>query len=89
MMNSKEIKARILQLAESDPDGFGLLAERLGAEEWSRCASHAAGFLGTWFYDQLDARYTEDECISAALMARERNEQMSVMLKEVKARRKT
>ena len=55
-MKSTDIKERILRLARSDPDGFGLLAEQLGNKEWQRCASHAAGFLSSWFYDQLDAR---------------------------------
>lgn len=88
-MNSKDIKDRILQLAESDPDGFGLLAEQLGKEEWERCASHAAGFLSSWFYDQLAERYTAGECESAALMARERNEQVRTMLEAVRARRES
>lgn len=87
-MNSKDIKARILKLAQSDPDGFGLLAEQLGKKEWARCASHAAGFLSSWFYDQLDERFTVEECVDAAYMANNRNEQVSDMLKEVRARRK-
>lgn len=87
-MKSTDIKERILRLAEADPDGFGLLAEQLGKKEWDRCASHAAGFLSGWFYDQLDERYTVSECESAATMAHDRNEQVSDMLKEVRARRK-
>mgnify|MGYP001563219352 CR=1 FL=1 len=87
-MNSKDIKARILKLADSDPDGFGFLRQELGKTEWGRCASHAAGFLSSWFYDQLDERFTVEECVEAAHMANNRNERVSDMLQEVRQRRK-
>lgn len=45
-MKTNDVKTAILELVDSDPDGFGRLPSLLSKRDWKSCLSHAAGFLG-------------------------------------------
>ena len=72
-MKSKDIKNRILMLAEVDPGGIGIIKDHLGEKEWQRVASHAAGFLSSWFYDQIDEMVAPERQLADALAEQLRN----------------
>jgi hypothetical protein len=46
-VKSAIIKEALMRLSESDPDGLGLLRDQLGEKEFSKCMSHASGFLNS------------------------------------------
>lgn len=46
-MKSATIKEALMRLSESDPEGLGLLRDQLGEKEFSKCMSHASGFLNS------------------------------------------
>jgi len=50
-MKTSIIKDALYTLAEADPGGIGLLRDELGEEEFSRCMSHASG----WLHRAVDA----------------------------------
>lgn len=66
-MKSKDIKDRILMLAEVDPGGIGIIKDHLGKKEWQKIASHAAGFLSSWFYDQVEELVAPERQLADAL----------------------
>lgn len=66
-MKAADIKAQLLLLAEADPEGIGLIKEELGDAEWSRVASHAAGFLGVWIRDRVEEAAAPERQLADAL----------------------
>lgn len=54
-MRSTEIKDKLMQLVEADPDGLGLLRDMIGKKELGRVMAHAAGWLNATLSKERDA----------------------------------
>lgn len=72
-MKTKDLKEVINKLADSDPEGIGLVRQQLGDDEWQRCASHAAGFLGAWLLDRVEEEVAPERQLADALAEQLRN----------------